>query len=140
MSGYENDTHHCGAKPGQPHRFHDDVALCYWSGRQLIVCGHHPDDVRDDPEIREQYQNRDHDCAPSIWDGDYPGSKQAAKYGLYSMTSTFWGPPELTEDLNTLYGAGVWDVEAQQHIIPPERLEVLLLKQQKETLDRSDKV
>lgn len=124
---YEDETHHCGAKPGQPHRFWDDVARCYWTGIQLIQCGSHPDDVAEDPDIAEAYRNRDHDCMPSIWDGDYPGVKQCQKYGLYVYD--FPGIPGKSEDLNTLGRYGKWNVETQQNEIDEKTLARLLTPQ-----------
>lgn len=104
---YTNEEHHCGAKPGQPHKFWDDVARCYWTGVQLIQCGAWNDE-----------DSRDHDCSPSIWDGDYPGIKQCRKYGLYTEVIQLDGSYKISEDLNLLYSRGTWNINTQQHEIP----------------------
>lgn len=110
---YPNDTHWCGAKPGEPHKDWDDVALCYISGQQLITCDEYWLYDKDGNE----YPNPNHTCHPSIWDGDYPGAKQAERYGLFKTHLNIYGP-----DLNTLYRYGVWNIETQQHEISEEVL------------------
>ena len=110
---YPNDTHWCGAKPGEPHKDWDDVARCYISGQQLIAC----DDYWLFDEYDNEYHNPEHECHPSIWDGDYPGTKQCERYGLFT---THLG--EYRPDLNTLYRCGKWNIETQQHEIPEEVL------------------
>lgn len=100
---YPNDTHWCGAKPGEPHKDWDDVACCYISGQQLICC--------------DMWEVGVHECHPSIWDGDYPGAKQAERYGLFHTHLGVYGP-----DVSTVYRFGVWNIETQQHEIPEETL------------------
>lgn len=114
---YPNDTHWCGAKPGEPHKDWDDVARCYISGQQLIAC----QDYWLYDEYDNEYPNPAHQCHPSIWDGDYPGVKQAEKYGLFTTDLGEKGP-----DLNTLHRYGVWNIETQQHEIPAETLKRIL--------------
>lgn len=126
---YLNETHWCGAKPGEPHKDWDDVARCYISGQQLIACG----DYWLVDEYDNETPNPDHQCHPSIWDGDYPGVKQCQKYGLY--TTGVVGIDGPTEDLSALSVYGTWDIETQQHVIGPKVLE-FLLKKQKKVLDK----
>lgn len=110
---YPNDTHWCGAKPGEPHKDWDDVALCYISGQQLITC----DEYWLYDDNGQEYHNPEHECHPSIWDGDYPGVKQAEKYGLYHMHLREWKP-----DIEAIHQYGEWNIETQQHEISEEVL------------------
>ena len=101
---YPDNTHWCGAKPGEPHKDWDDAARCYISGQQLICC--------------DMWEDGVHECHPSIWDGDYPGTKKCLEYGLMHEHRLCG----FTEDLNTLYLYGAWNIETQQHEIPEEIL------------------
>jgi len=59
-------------------------------------------------------------CAPSIWDGEYPGTKQCRELGWYTDPKSIWG---YMEDLNALaYAAhfGKWDVEHQKWTLREE--------------------
>ena len=111
---YPDDTHWCGAKPGEPHKDWDDVALCYISGQQLITC----DEYWLYDDNGQEYHNPEHECHPSIWDGDYPGAKQCERYGLTHIHH-LWG---VGPDLETLYRYGKWNIETQQHEISEEVL------------------
>lgn len=121
---YLDGTHWCGAKPGEPHKDWDDVALCYISGQQLIAC----DDywLRDDDD--EEIPNPDHQCHPSVWDGEYPGILQARKYELYTYVVELDGEYKLSEDINSVYLYGTWNVETQQHEISEEVLKEIKRK------------
>lgn len=119
---YLDDTHWCGAKPGEPHKEWDDVARCYISGQQLIAC----DDYWLYDEYGNEYPNPEHQCHPSIWDGDYPGVMQCQKYGLFAEVIQLDKSYKTSEDLNTLYQYGVWNIETQQHEIPEETLKRIL--------------
>lgn len=110
----QNGPCQCGAEPGEPHREWDDVARCKSTGRQLITC---------EGELHEyngrEYGEHDGECGPDIWDGEWPGTKQCRKYGLYINRPEFGG---WTEDLNALYAYGRWDRELQQLVIDPATL------------------
>lgn len=108
----EDNTHHCGAKPGQIHKYHCDIARCYWTGEQMMQCG-----IWD-----EEGSRRDHDCSPSVWDGAFPGKKKCAEYGLYTTVVGIEGP---TEDLTTISIYGKWNVDTQQNEIDEETLKKL---------------
>lgn len=119
----------CSAEPGEAHRDWDDIARCYYTGTQLIQCGWHPDDEDEieDYEKREYYKAHPlGECAPSIWDGDYPGSKQCQELGWFTdPNSTIYS---YGEDLNALAYAAFfseWDVDNQKWIITDETKEIV---------------
>lgn len=61
----------------------------------------------------------------AIWHGEWPGVMECQEYGLYArmVPGLGWQPcdkddPGATEDLNTLYSTGTWDVTEQKWKLP----------------------
>ena len=111
----------CSAQAGERHSPYDDIARCYYTGIQFIQCGWHPDDEDEISDLDKEEYYKAHptgECEPSIWDGEWPGTKQCRELGWYTKPDSIWG---YMEDLNALAYAshfGSWDVENQKWIIP----------------------
>lgn len=110
------DCRQCGAAPGERHRpielgdgshAYCDLARCRQTGTQLIQC---------EGELHEfkgrWYGEHEGDCGPDVWDGEYPGVKQARELGLFTDHLGMG----LTEDLNELVGNSDWDAEKERYV------------------------
>jgi hypothetical protein len=74
--------------PGAPHEDGCDVARCVRTGRQRLTCA----------------RPRGHLCGFDTWSGQWPGLREAERYGV---------------DLNTLMNSGrfVWNSATQEWVI-----------------------
>jgi hypothetical protein len=77
-----NLCYDCGVKPGESHKESCDVERCSVCGGQRLMC-----DSRD--------QCLGHDPKKSVWDGEWPGSKECRERGFYCQdgfySSSKWG-------------------------------------------------
>ena len=83
----------CGVEPGTRHLENCDVARCTVCGGQFLQCGQWDDEGEYDPTAPWQHVWPDvwglTDPQPQIWDGTWPGTKEATALSLWCR----WGPP-----------------------------------------------
>jgi hypothetical protein len=75
----------CAVTVGEAHDDGCDVARCLETGHQRLSC------------------RIPHDCGADVWSGVWPGSEEAAFYGV---------------DLNALTSSGKWDRLAMRWVMP----------------------
>lgn len=104
----------CAAKPGERHRDMDDLARCRTTGQQWIQCGGELHEYHD-----RWYGEHEGPCEADVWDGEYPGVKACRRFGWYTTHRMMGGDPEVTEDLNRLYGSSeaVWDARIEDFVL-----------------------
>ncbi len=123
----------CAVAPGVVHDEGCDVARCFATGEQRLVCGgeKHEHNGR-------WYGEHDGLCGRDVWTGEWPGAAECREYGFWcyweptvyqpddplgAMFPGRWIPcgpdhPDAEADLNRLVTECVWDREQQRFLLP----------------------